>query len=111
MVLVGKAPPVHGYRVLFNISRPFESGLEEMIQKILIDLETLVPPSAKTAMIQYAATGNATAKLYHFDGDPSPLQLDPSQGELEVDVSRGRKLYLEATDISNWQITCSGYSF
>lgn len=82
-----------------------------MIKKILVNLEMTIPISAVSATVEYSTSSKALAKLYRFDGDPSPISLEGPRGTIEVNVSHGRKLYLETIDNSPWQIMCSGYSF
>ena len=83
-----------------------------MIQKTMLNLGVTVPLNAVKAILNYTVTnGTAPAKLYRFDGDSNPLILRGPKGTCEVDLPKGRILYVDVTDGASWHVSCSGYEF
>ncbi|MFL9987234.1 hypothetical protein [Paraburkholderia sediminicola] len=80
-----------------------------MTEKLVVDLESAIPLSAITAIIEYKTIPSAKALLHRFEGDQSPVVLNGPSGTVEVNVSQSRKLYLERLDPADWEIGCSGY--
>jgi hypothetical protein len=82
-----------------------------MADKSTVNLESAIPPNAITAKITYKSSPGAKALLHRFDGDQSPAVLIGPSGQIEVNVSQTRKLYLERLDGADWDIGCCGYRF
>jgi hypothetical protein len=82
-----------------------------MSDKLTVDLESAIPPNAITATIEYKTTPGAKALLHRFEGDQNPAVLNGPSGQIEVNVSQSRKLYLEKLDAAGWDIICAGYRF
>lgn len=82
-----------------------------MAEKIPINLESVVPPNAKTAILAYTTKGPAKALLHRFDGDQTPVVLNGPSGEIEINIPANRTVFLERLDIADWDVGCTGYGF
>jgi len=75
-----------------------------MTNKLQVNLESAIPENAVTATITCKSTPGAKALLHRFDVDQSPAVLNGLGGQIEVNVSQNRKLYLERLDGADWDL-------
>jgi hypothetical protein len=78
-----------------------------------IDLETVVPPIARTVRLRYKFDSKFGGVLLHrTPSDPSPIELSPPSGEIELQLIEPQSIYVQELDGSDgFTISAIGYGF
>ena len=67
-----------------------------------IDLQSTVPPIARTVMLRYHfETAFGGVLLHRTQSDPSPVELSPPGGEMELQLVEPQAIYLQELDGSD----------